>query len=123
MYKLLNLPITKEDYDKLEFKDYSVFESDDKSWKTIFPALAFELDIYNAATKEAAKSVNAKTNTEKFIGYKYDSALGQLLSKVLPKKESCCECCWHRQLLIWKREQPSMAGTPGWPWWSPGISI
>jgi SSS family solute:Na+ symporter len=79
------LPITKADYDKLEVKPYSVFKSDDKSMSTVFGALAEELNVYNKATEEAAKAANLKIHTEKFIGYKYDSALGQLLSKVLPR--------------------------------------
>ena len=90
------LPITQEAYDKLEAKDleekelgitkYAVFKSDDKSWKEVFPVLAEELTAYNEATRAAAKEVGAKTHTEKFIGYKYDSALAQLLSNVLPRK-------------------------------------
>jgi SSS family solute:Na+ symporter len=79
------LPITKDKFSKLQVKAFSVFESDDKSWKTVFPALAAELDRYNTVIREAAKSSGAKVNTEKFLGYKYDSALGQLLSKVLPR--------------------------------------
>ncbi|MEJ5259395.1 MAG: sodium/solute symporter [Anaerohalosphaeraceae bacterium] len=80
------LPILKENYDKLQVQSFTVFESDDKSWRTVFPALAAELDQYNAAVRESARASNAKITTEKFLGYKYDSALGQLLSKVLPKK-------------------------------------
>ncbi|HOQ04110.1 MAG TPA: sodium/solute symporter [Anaerohalosphaeraceae bacterium] len=80
------LPILKEKYDKLQVQPFTVFESDDKSWRTVFPALAAELDQYNAAVRESARASNAKITTEKFLGYKYDSALGQLLSKVLPKK-------------------------------------
>jgi SSS family solute:Na+ symporter len=80
------LPITQEKYSMLQVKPFTVFESEDKSWRTVFPALAAELDAYNAAIREAARSSNAKVATEKFLGYKYDSALGQLLSKVLPKK-------------------------------------
>jgi len=80
------LPITKDAYDKLKAKDFSIFLSDDKSWKEVFPALAEELSAYNEATTKAAEAAGAKTHTEKFIGYKYDSALAQLLAKVLPKK-------------------------------------
>ncbi len=80
------LPITKDAYDKLERKEYTVFMSDDKSWKEVFPTLAEELTAYNEATKAVAKESGAKTHTEKFIGYKYDSALAQLLSNVLPRK-------------------------------------
>jgi SSS family solute:Na+ symporter len=79
------LPITKDAYDKLEIKPNSVFKSDDKSMSTVFPALAAELEVYNKATELAARAAGAAVHTEKFIGYKYDSALGQLLSKVLPR--------------------------------------
>ncbi len=80
------LPITKEAYDKLEAKEFSVFKSDDKSWKEVFSLFAVELTAYNEATTAAAKAAGAKIHTEKFIGYKYDSALAQLLSNVLPRK-------------------------------------
>ncbi len=80
------LPILKEKYDKLQVQPFTVFESDDKSWRVVFPFLAAELDAYNASVRQAAQSAKAKVVTEKFLGYKYDSALGQLLSKVLPKK-------------------------------------
>lgn len=79
------LPITQESYAGLETKAYTVFASDDKSWKTVFPDLAVELEAYNQQTKAAAAAAGAKVDTEKFIAYKYDSALGLLLSKVLPK--------------------------------------
>ena len=79
------LPITKDNYDKASVGDYTLFDSDDKSWKDVFPAFAIELEAYNAGVHEAAKAAGAITTTEKFIGYKYDSALGQLLSKVLPR--------------------------------------
>jgi len=80
------LPMVKADYDKLAVRPYSVFKSDDKSMKTVFGPLAAEMEAYNKATEQAAKAANAQIHTEKFIGYKYDSALGQLLSKVLPRK-------------------------------------
>ena len=79
------LPIVKDNYDKLSVDAHTLFASDDKSWKDVFPAFAIELESYNAKTSEAAKAAGVFTSTEKFIGYKYDSALGQLLSKVLPR--------------------------------------
>lgn len=79
------LPILKQKYDELSVGEYTLFKSDDKSWTEVFPDLAVELAAYNQATEEAAKAAGALTGTEKFIGYKYDSALGQLLSKVLPR--------------------------------------
>lgn len=79
------LPLTKAQYETLKAEPYSVFASDDKSWQHVFPAWAKELEVYNQATEEAANTAGALIHTEKFIGYKYDSALGQLLSRVLPR--------------------------------------
>lgn len=80
------LPITQEQYDGLTVKKYTVFESDDKSWQAAFPALAKELKTYNASATKAAEAAGASVTTEKFIAYKYDTALGQLLSSVLPQR-------------------------------------
>ena len=80
------LPITQEKYSALQVQPFTVFESEDKSWRTVFPTLASELDIYNASVRQAAQQSNAPVAVEKFLGYKYDSALGHLLSKVLPAK-------------------------------------
>jgi SSS family solute:Na+ symporter len=79
------LPITQEKYDKLELKEYTVFESDDKSWTSAFPNLQAELEAYNTSVKEAANAAGIPVTSEKFIAYKYDTALGQLLSNVLPQ--------------------------------------
>jgi SSS family solute:Na+ symporter len=80
------LPITNEEYDNLTLKPYTIFESDDKSWQAAFPQLESELTAYDNKVKEEAKAAGATLNTEKFIAYKYDTALGQLLSGVLPQK-------------------------------------
>jgi len=80
------LPITQEKYSALQVQPFTVFESEDKSWHTVFPALVSELDSYNASVRQAAQQSNAPVVVEKFLGYKYDSALGHLLSKVLPAK-------------------------------------
>jgi len=79
------LPMTQGKYDALELKEYTVFESDDKSWTSAFPNLEAELEAYNASVKEAAKTAGVTVTSEKFIAYKYDTALGQLLSSVLPQ--------------------------------------
>ena len=79
------LPLTQAKFDGLEVSQYTVFESDDKSWKSAFPGLAAELEIYNTSVMEAATQANASVTSEKFIAYKYDTALGQLLSSVLPQ--------------------------------------
>ncbi|MBN2129445.1 MAG: sodium/solute symporter [Sedimentisphaerales bacterium] len=80
------LPLTQASLDAVAVAEFTVFESDDKAWKTVFPALAVELETYNAATTEAAQAAGANVTTEKFIAYKYDTALGQLLSSVLPQR-------------------------------------
>jgi SSS family solute:Na+ symporter len=80
------LPLTQETLDKLEVAEYTVFESDDKSWKAVFPKLAVELEAYNKSVMDAAQAAKASIKSEKFIAYKYDTALGQLLSSVLPQK-------------------------------------
>ncbi len=80
------LPITKEAYDGLKVPEYAVFTSDDKAWKAVFPALAAELETYNSSVRDAAKAAGVTVTTEKFIAYKYDTALGQLLSSVLPQR-------------------------------------
>ncbi|OHB60043.1 MAG: hypothetical protein A2Y12_05710 [Planctomycetes bacterium GWF2_42_9] len=79
------LPIGRQKYKELSVSPYTVFISEDKGWKSAFPALAAELDVYNSKTEEAAKAVGAAVTTEKFIAYKYDTALAQLLGRVLPQ--------------------------------------
>jgi SSS family solute:Na+ symporter len=80
------LPITQANLDGLELAEYTVFESDDKSWKSAFPGLAVELQAYNESVMNAAEAANVNVTSEKFIAYKYDTALGQLLSSVLPQR-------------------------------------
>jgi SSS family solute:Na+ symporter len=80
------LPLTQEEFDAVEVADFTVFESDDKAWKTAFPELAAELEGYNQEVTQAAKAAGANVTSAKFIAYKYDTALGQLLSSVLPQK-------------------------------------
>ncbi|NBD37921.1 MAG: sodium/solute symporter [Verrucomicrobia bacterium] len=59
----------------------TVFISDDYAFASANPALARELETFNATVRAANKNVA----TEKLLGYKYDTALGQLLSNVLPR--------------------------------------
>ncbi|UCD49262.1 MAG: sodium/solute symporter [Phycisphaerales bacterium] len=80
------LPLTQASYDAIAVAEYTVFESDDKAWKTVFGALEKELEVYNASVREAAQAAGVNVTTEKFIAYKYDTALGQLLSSVLPQR-------------------------------------
>lgn len=80
------LPLTQEKFAAIVVEPYTVFESDDKTWEEVFPKLAAELPAYNAKATEAAKAAGGTVHTEKFIAFKYDTALGQLLSSVLPQK-------------------------------------
>ena len=79
------LPLEQAKFNAIAVSEFTAFDSDDKSWRSVFPALADELDIYNTSTKQAAKAAQKMTLTEKFIAYKYDTALAQLLGKVLPQ--------------------------------------
>ena len=79
------LPLVESKFNELSVAQYTLFKSDDKAWKSVFPALAAELEAYNSGTAETAKAVNADTSTEKFIAYKYDTAMAQLLGNVLPQ--------------------------------------
>lgn len=80
------LPLAQTKLDELKVAQYTVFESDDKSWKAAFPELAVELQSYNRSVMNAAAAAKVNVTSEKFIAYKYDTALGQLLSSVLPQK-------------------------------------
>ncbi|NLT77175.1 MAG: sodium/solute symporter [Planctomycetes bacterium] len=80
------LPLTRDTYDALKIGEYTVFDSDDKAWRTVFPALAGELETYNTSIRDDARAASVNVTTEKFIAYKYDTALGQLLSSVLPAR-------------------------------------
>jgi SSS family solute:Na+ symporter len=79
------LPILKSDYEQTSVGEYTVFESEDMTWKAINPELAAEVEAYNAKVKESAQAANKTVTTEKPIVYKYDTALGQLLGNVLPQ--------------------------------------
>ncbi len=79
------LPIAEQDFGKIKAAEFTVFKSEDMTFKTVNPDLAKEMDIYNAAVTKAAKAANKVVTTEKPIVYKYDTALGQLLGNVLPQ--------------------------------------
>jgi SSS family solute:Na+ symporter len=80
------LPVTEEELKQNTPRDYTLFDSDDKAWRSVFPGLEAELNTFNSSVQAAAKAAGAKTTTEKFIAFKYDTALGQLLSSVLPAR-------------------------------------
>ena len=79
------LSITAEDFEAAEVGDYTLFTSEDKAWPHVYPTLALEVKAFNTGVETAAEAAGAETSTEKFIAYKYDTALGQLLGGVLPQ--------------------------------------
>lgn len=79
------LPITRPDYDAITPAPHTLFTTEDHSWRHVNPALAAEVDAFNARTAAAAAAAGKPTSTEKLIAYKYDTALAQLLGRVLPQ--------------------------------------
>ena len=80
------LPITKAEFDAASPAEITVFKSDDKSWTSAFAAFADELENYNMSVENQAIAAAKVVKTEKFIAFKYDTALAQLLGNVLPQK-------------------------------------
>ena len=78
------LPITKEDYDAASASEYTVFKSDDKSFPSSMPNFYKEMTAYSETVQAKAEAAGASVSTEKLIAYKYDTALAQLLTEVLP---------------------------------------
>jgi len=79
------LPLQQDAFDATVVQPYTIFTAADSAWEQVYPQLAAEVAAYNHKTMEAAKAVNVSVKNEKFIAYKYDTALGQLLSSVLPQ--------------------------------------
>ncbi|NUM33880.1 MAG: sodium/solute symporter [Candidatus Brocadiae bacterium] len=79
------LPLQKAEIESISVSSFVVFETDDKSAKSVFPSLMQEIEAYNAKAREEAKKANAMVSSEKFIAYKYDTALAQLLGNVIPQ--------------------------------------
>jgi SSS family solute:Na+ symporter len=94
------LPILKTDFDASQPPDFTVFRTEDKAWKSVFPALAGEVEAYNLRTEEAARKADEKVTAEKFIAYKYDTAMAQLLGNVLPAGSRCEFTRGHAERLV-----------------------
>lgn len=77
------LPIAKSDYAAATAAPNAVFISEDKAWRNVYPVLYAEVEAYNAGI--SAANANKIPVKEKFIAYKYDTAMAQLLGKVLPR--------------------------------------
>lgn len=79
------LPMTTDDYEAMTVTEHTLFKTEDKAVQTVMPGLAEEVEAFNTKVEQAAAAAGAKTTTEKFIAYKYDTAMGQLLARVLPQ--------------------------------------
>ncbi|MEN6576105.1 MAG: sodium/solute symporter [Phycisphaerales bacterium] len=79
------LPLEQDAFAAMAVQPYTTFTAADEAWEQVYPQLAAEVAAYNQKVTDAAKAAGANVNNEKFIAYKYDTALGQLLSSVLPQ--------------------------------------
>ena len=79
------LRLTQASFDAITAAPYTVFVTQDHSWRHVNPALAAEIDAHNQKTIAAAAAAGRATSIEKLIAYKYDTALAQLLARVLPQ--------------------------------------
>lgn len=79
------LPLTQEAFDNLAPAQFTVFTTEDKSWRNINQELTREIETHNSKTEQAAKAAGRAPSVEKLIAFKYDTALGQLLGHVLPQ--------------------------------------
>lgn len=79
------LPLQQDAFDAAAVQPYTIFTPADEAWEKVYPQLAAEVAGYNQKTMEAARAAGVNVTTEKFIAYKYDTALGHLLSSVLPQ--------------------------------------
>lgn len=79
------LPLQQDAFDATVVQPYTIFTAADEAWEQVYPQLADEVTGYNQKVMDAAKAAGVNVTNEKFIAYKYDTALGQLLSSVLPQ--------------------------------------
>jgi SSS family solute:Na+ symporter len=76
----------RSDFDGLEVAKFQAFSArEDHAWKHVNPELAREIQGYNSRIEESAASAGESVSSQALIAYKYDTALGLLLSSVLPK--------------------------------------
>jgi SSS family solute:Na+ symporter len=64
---------------------YAVFTSEDLAFPHVAPALAAEMEAFNASQRSAATAAGTSTANVPVIAYKYDTALALLLGGVLPQ--------------------------------------
>ena len=79
------LPMTQQSFGAITPAPRTVFTSEDRSWRSVNPGLAEEIQTFNNKTEADAKAAGVTPPVEKLIAYKYDTALAQLLGHVLPQ--------------------------------------
>jgi SSS family solute:Na+ symporter len=79
------LPVTQDEFDKITAAPFTVFVTEDRSWKAVNAGLAEEIEAFNQKVVVAASAAGQKVASEKLIAFKYDTALAQLLGHVLPQ--------------------------------------
>jgi SSS family solute:Na+ symporter len=79
------LPLTRAQFEAAVPAEFTLFLTEDHSWKAVNPGLAEEIEAWNARTESAARAAGRKPAVEKLIAFKYDTALAQLLGHVLPQ--------------------------------------
>ncbi len=81
------LPVLKSEYDAVEVGEFQTFShKEDHAWKHVNVELAAELDTYNEEVSKKAEEAQKDTASQALIAYKYDTALGLLLS-MLPENK------------------------------------
>lgn len=80
------MPIARADFDAIAHAPFTVFRFEDHAWRDANPDLAREIDSHNAKVAGAAQAAGAQVTVEKLTAYKYDTALGLLLGRVLPQR-------------------------------------
>ncbi len=81
----LVLPMTAAEFAQARPAPLTVFEPEDHSWRAVNPGLTEEIEAYNRQVRAAAAAAGRKPAVEKLIAFKYDTALAQLLGRVLPQ--------------------------------------
>ena len=79
------LPVAQDEFDKITVAPFTVFVTEDRSWKAVNAGLAEEIEAFNQKVVVAASAAGQKVASEKLIAFKYDTALAQLLGHVLPQ--------------------------------------
>lgn len=77
--------LTAAEFGGAQLPAHAVFTSEDPAFAQLAPALAGEIERFNAAQYAAARGRGASTTSVPLIAYKYDTALALMLGGVLPQ--------------------------------------